>query len=153
LREGSVAESKVKNVSKSKKKIEQYCSVCKKKFEMPVVEAADEVIWLKCPGCQGFLPFMTEEHGGAAKAHADWKDGSGIEGDLAPEDIDPERALEYSETGDYKVGDVIYHRSWNDYGKITAKESLPGNRKVIYVHFINQGKIRLLEGVPKKESR
>ena len=147
-----MAESKVRNVSKSNRTIEQYCSVCKKTFEMPVVEAADEVIWLKCPGCQGFLPFMTGDPGDPAKSQSGPNEGSKIEGDLAPEDIDPERALEYSETGEYKVGDIIYHRSWNDYGKVTAKESLPGNRKIIYVHFVNQGKIRLLEGVPKKES-
>jgi hypothetical protein len=150
--ETSVAESKVKNVNKSKKTIEQYCSVCKKTFEMPVVEAADEVIWLKCPGCQGYLPFMTGDPGDSAKALLESKEEGRIGGDLAPEDIDPERALEYTETGEYNVGDVIYHRSWNDYGKVTAKESLPGNRKIIHVHFINQGKIRLLEGVPKKES-
>ncbi len=95
---------------------------------------------------------MTDDPVDPAKSQSGPNEGSKIEGDLAPEDIDPERALEYSETGEYKVGDIIYHRSWNDYGKVTAKESLPGNRKIIYVHFVNQGKIRLLEGVPKKES-
>ncbi len=147
-----MAESKVQNMNKSKKTIEQYCSVCKKTFEMPVVDSADEVIWLKCPGCQGYLPFMTGDSGDPAKASSESKEGGRIGGDLAPEDIDLERALEYSETGEYNAGDVIYHRSWNDYGKVIAKESLPGNRKIIHVHFINQGKIRLLEGVPKKES-
>ena len=151
MREGLVAEGKVKSAGKSKRMMEQYCSVCKKKFEMPVVEEAEEVIWLKCPGCQGYLPFMTGEQGSPSKTISETNRVGGTE-DLAPEDIDPERALEYTETGEYKVGDVIYHRSWNDYGKITAKESLPGNRKIIHVHFINQGKIRLLEGVPKKES-
>jgi len=147
-----VTEGKVKSVSKNKRMVEQYCSVCRKTFEMPVVEEADEVIWLKCPGCQGYLPFMTGEPGESSKTLSESHERSGIEEDLAPEDIDPERALEYSETGEYNVGDIIYHRSWNDYGKITVKESLPGNRKIIHVHFINQGKIRLLEGVPKKES-
>lgn len=147
-----MTEGKVKSVSKSNKTIEQYCSVCRKTFEMPVVEEADEVIWLKCPGCQGYLPFMTGEPGDSSKAIAETQGKASGGEDLAPEDIDPDRAMEYSETGEYNVGDVIYHRSWNDYGKITAKESLPGNRKIIYVHFINQGKIRLLEGVPKKES-
>ena len=147
-----MAEGKVKSAGMSKKTIEQYCSVCKKTFEMPVVEQADEVIWLKCPGCQGYLPFMTEEHAHASEPVSDKEEQVPVGDDLAPEDIDPDRALEYSETSEYNVGDIIYHRSWNDYGKITAKESLPGNRKIILVHFVNQGKIRLLEGVPKKET-
>ena len=41
----------------------------------------------------------------------------------------------------------IRDRSWNDYGKIIEKEILPGNRKTIHVQFVNQGNIRLLEGI------
>ena len=45
------------------KTIEQFCSVCKKTFEMPVVEEGDnqDVIWLNCPGCRGYLPHMTNQ--------------------------------------------------------------------------------------------
>lgn len=146
-----MAQGNVKSASRKKKTIEQYCSVCKKTFSMPVVEEADEVIWLKCPGCQGFLPFMTGDPGSASKSVSDVSIKNDEIEDIAPEDIDPDRAREYSENDEYNVGDIIYHRSWNDYGKVTAKEALPGNRKTIHVNFINQGKIRLLEGVPKKD--
>ncbi len=41
-------------------KIKQYCSVCREELEMEVVpteeEEEDGVIWLRCPGCRGFLP-------------------------------------------------------------------------------------------------
>lgn len=41
-------------------KITQYCSVCREELEMEVVPTEDEevdgVIWLRCPGCRGFLP-------------------------------------------------------------------------------------------------
>jgi hypothetical protein len=116
---------------------------------MKVVEGdeGDEVIWLKCPGCKGFLPYITEEEEEA---------GTELEAEspeLAPEDIDAEErenAIEYDESSEYEIDDVIYHRSWNDYGKVIAKEELPGNRKTIIVNFVNQSKIRLLEGVTRK---
>ena len=51
------------------KTITQYCSVCKEHFEMEVVKqgSSKNVIWLKCPGCQGFLPHMPEDEDGEAK--------------------------------------------------------------------------------------
>jgi hypothetical protein len=67
--------------------------------------------------------------------------------DLSIEDLYTDSAREYRETDEYEVGEVVYHRSWNDYGKVLAKETLSGNRKTILVHFVNQGKTRLLEGV------
>jgi len=149
IREVLVAQRKGKSAGTRVKSIEQYCSVCKKTFDMPIVEEADnhEVIWLKCPECEGFLPYMTgqPEEGDEALGGAEEQGGSGQE--LALEDIDTENALEYSEKNEYKIGDVIYHRSWNDYGKVIEKEILPGRRKTIHVQFVNQGKIRLLEGV------
>ncbi len=126
--------------------ITQHCSVCGKDFEMEVVEKDDGtgVIWLRCPGCKGYLPRLVDEEGAGEAA------GGGEPAELAPEDISQEEregAKEYTESGEYEVDDVIYHRSWNDYGKVIAKETLPGNRKTIIVNFVNQGKIRLLEGV------
>ena len=43
--------------------INQYCSVCKDQFDMEVVKQGSSkgVIWLKCPGCQGFLPYTGVE--------------------------------------------------------------------------------------------
>ncbi len=129
-----------------KRMINQHCSVCKKDFDMEVVDGGEsnDVIWLKCPGCEGFLPYIA---GGEKGVGAD----AGTEpSELAPEDLDSEErenAREYDESSEYEVDDVIYHRSWNDYGKVITKEELPGHRKTIIVNFVNQGKIRLLEGV------
>lgn len=128
------------------RKMDQYCSVCKKSFEMPVVDEADnqDVIWLKCPGCSGFLPYMSEEQ--KALYRSDEKAAEDEIDDIAIEDIDKEKAKEYSEAIKYDVGDIVFHRSWNDYGKVVSKETLPGHRNTIIVNFVNQGKIRLLEG-------
>jgi len=116
---------------------------------MPVVEEADnhDVVWLKCPGCQGFLPYMLDSVvSGEGTENYDVSTQTDTE-DLALEDIDQEKAREYRESNEYKIGEIIYHRSWNDYGKVVSKETLPGHRKTIVVQFVNQGRIRLLEGV------
>jgi len=125
--------------------IEQYCSVCKDQFEMEVVKQGSSkgVVWLKCPGCQGYLPYMpdeneeTDESAGADAAKQE----------LAIEDLDIENAREYSENETYEVGEIVHHRSWNDFGKVLSKDQLPGNRKTVWVQFLRQGKIQLLEGV------
>lgn len=147
--EGTVAAGKGTKKEMKKQTIEQYCSVCKESFDMEVVDGDDgaDVLWLKCPGCEGYLPYMTGEGetGDEEGERDDSDDGGPV--DLAPEDIDKDQAREYSESDEYQIDDVVYHRSWNDYGKVIAKETLPGRRKTIVVHFINQGKIRLLEGV------
>ena len=146
-REVLVAQRKDESTTTESKTIEQYCSVCKETYEMPIVDEPDDhdVVWLKCPGCAGFLPYMTDQSKNADESGAEEEGGEA--GDLALEDIDIESAKEYAEKNEYEVGELIYHRSWNDYGKVVAKEELPGNRKTIHVLFVNQGKIRLLEGV------
>lgn len=122
--------------------IKQHCSVCKSDFEMEIIKqgSGENVVWLKCPGCQGFLPYMPDD-----ETKAD--DTEEIEKPLALEDIDIEQAKEYSDDQEFEIGEVIHHRSWNDYGKIVSKGSLPGNRRTIWVQFLRQGKVQLLEGV------
>lgn len=127
----------------SAKTMKQHCSVCKADFDMEIIKqgSSESVLWLKCPGCQGFLPYMPDEGGDeGAQNEAEEKP-------VALEDLDVENAKEYQESGLYEIGEVIHHRSWNDYGKIVAKDTLPGNRKTIWVQFIRQGKVQLLEGV------
>ena len=105
--------------------------------------SSKSVVWLKCPGCQGFLPHMPDEANEAAESEG--KDDANKE--LALEDIDVENAKEYTEQDTYEIGDIVHHRSWNDFGKVVSRDSLPGNRRTIWVQFLRQGKIQLLEGV------
>jgi hypothetical protein len=104
--------------------------------------SSEGVIWLKCPGCQGFLPHMPDESEGAGREKP-----KAEEPELALEDLDIENAKEYAEDQIYTIGDVVHHRSWNDFGKVVSKGQLPGNRMTIWVQFLRQGKIQLLEGV------
>lgn len=125
--------------------IKQHCSVCKADFEMEIIKQGsnENVVWLKCPGCQGFLPYMPNEEADA-KSEASKEDDA-----IALEDLDVEHAREYYEDQTFEVGDVIHHRSWNDYGRVVSKDALPGNRHTIWVQFLRQGKVQLLEGVQK----
>jgi hypothetical protein len=113
---------------------------------MEVVEGgtdSNDVIWLQCPGCKGFLPYMVEDEEESSGDAAEPKE-------LAPEDLsddEKEQAREYHESEEYEVDEIIYHRSWHDHGKVVSKEELPGGRKTIVVSFVSQGTIRLLEGV------
>ena len=104
--------------------------------------SSKRVIGLKCPGCQGFLPHMPDDSDSEES-----KKPKEAEADLALEDLDIENAKEYEEDQIYTIGDVIHHRSWNDFGKVVSKGALPGNRKTICVQFLRQGNIQLLEGV------
>ncbi|MBN2184976.1 MAG: hypothetical protein JW746_06575 [Candidatus Krumholzibacteriota bacterium] len=129
--------------------IEQKCSVCDDVFDMEVIEeaAGSGVPWLKCPRCKGVLPYMGDEDG--EEREEEKNEAEPETGDIAPEDFsveEKENALEYEKENEYGLGDIIYHRSWNDYGKVISKEVLPGHRKTIIVNFGHQGKIRLLEG-------
>jgi hypothetical protein len=140
----------------------QFCSVCKSTFEMEVVResAEDGVIWLRCPNCQGILPHMPSI---ADPADASTGADAGIEERPRPgtgaaeedkvsaaadllDEIDPEQARPYDAKETYEVGEVVHHRAWNDYGIVKATETLPGNRRIIRVRFVNAGEVQLLEG-------
>jgi len=129
--------------STDSKTIKQFCSVCKSEFEMEIIKQGsnESVLWLKCPGCKGFLPYIPEDFADANSTDAAEDDA------VAIEDLDVENAKDYVESDVYEVGEVIHHRSWNDYGKILSKGVLPGNRRTIVVQFLRQGKVQLLEDV------
>ena len=127
----------------------QYCSVCKAQFEMTVVSEAgdDGVVWLKCPQCAGILPHMPAEDAPAKTPSNAPGEAPAEEPAASPvEEIDPDTARLYSPREIYEVGDVVHHRGWNDYGRVVAKEELPGNRAMIRVRFAQNGEVQLIEG-------
>ena len=60
-------------------------------------------------------------------------------------DMDVSTAVPYRPWETYAEGDVIHHLAWDDYGVVVAKEVLPGNRRVVRVHFSAAGVVRLIE--------
>jgi len=55
-------------------------------------------------------------------------------------------ARDYDPAQTYEVGDIVYHRSMNQYGRVVEKTLLPGNRAVIRVQFEAGEPISLREG-------
>jgi hypothetical protein len=120
--------------------IRQYCSVCKATLDMAVVDTVQdhEVTWLKCPRCNGILPHMMSrdearelETPPAPVAVAEVP----VEAPAAIPEIERNGAQDYDPTLTYEVGAVVYHRSFNQYGRVVEKTQLPGRRAAIRVQF------------------
>jgi hypothetical protein len=71
--------------------------------------------------------------------------------DLSLDTIHDLEIIEYDSQRQFEIGSVIYHRSWNDYGRVLEKIALPGDRQAIRVKFLNQGNVNLLENVREAE--
>lgn len=58
-----------------------------------------------------------------------------------------EDSREYSPKLEYQVGDVIYHKVWDDVGIVRAKEVMSNGRASLVVHFENSKDKRLVENL------
>lgn len=56
-----------------------------------------------------------------------------------------EDSKEYSPKNVYKVGDVVYHKAWDDVGIVRAKEVMSNGRGSVLVHFEKNKEKRLIE--------
>ncbi len=131
--------------------IQQYCSVCKATLEMAVVDTVQDhdVTWLKCPRCNGILPHMVSREEEAPAAEAPPAPAGPVAPAPAPATIpEAERgtARDYDPSLTYQVGEVIYHRSFNQFGRVLEKTHLAGNRAVIRVQFESGDPLNLREG-------
>jgi hypothetical protein len=59
---------------------------------------------------------------------------------LSPEDSKP-----YDPRAEYQIGDIIYHRAWDDYGIVRAKQILSNGSCAIVVLFEKNKEKRLVE--------
>lgn len=58
-----------------------------------------------------------------------------------------EDSKDYTPRGEYQVGDVIYHKSWDDVGIVRSKEVMSNGRASLVVHFEKNKEKRLVENV------
>lgn len=58
-----------------------------------------------------------------------------------------EDSKEYSPKGEYAIGDVIYHKTWDDVGIIRSKEIMSNGRAALLVHFEKNKEKRLVENL------
>ena len=56
-----------------------------------------------------------------------------------------EDSKEYSPKAEYQIGDVIYHKTWDDVGIVKAKEIMSNGRASLLVHFEKNKDKRLVE--------
>ena len=133
----------------STRTIRQYCSVCKATLDMSIVDTVQdhEVTWLKCPRCNGILPHMLSGEEGAAAAPRT-SEPRVVEAP-SPGFSDEERAaaLDYDAAAAYQVGQVLYHRSINKFGRVIEKTVLPGQRAAVRVRFDDGEEMTLREQV------
>ncbi len=61
--------------------------------------------------------------------------------------VTPEDARKYSPTEEYNIGDVIYHKIWDDVGIVRAKEVTSTGGKAILVQFEKNSEKRLIENL------
>lgn len=63
--------------------------------------------------------------------------------------ISREDARKYSPTEEYEIGDVIFHKVWDDVGIVRAKEVTSNGGKSILVQFEKNSEKRLIENLSK----
>ena len=139
--------------SSSSRTIRQYCSVCKATLDMAIVETgqAHEVTWLKCPQCDGILPHLMSKDEPQELAPAPVSAATATAPPAsAPAGI-PESekatARDYDPAATYEVGEVVYHRSFNRWGRVAEKTTLAGKRSAIRVEFDGGESMTLREAV------
>jgi hypothetical protein len=118
---------------------------------MAVVDTVQDqdVTWLKCPRCNGILPHMLSREEEAPSEETPPAPAVPAMPAAAPTAIpEAERgtAHDYDPSHTYQVGDVIYHRSFNQFGRVLEKTQLAGKRAVIRVQFETGEPLALREG-------
>lgn len=127
------------------KNVEAFCTTCGavKKFEISGELAGEEnkdKRWAKCKTCKQTSIIDLNEIKNVGKP--------------VLEGIENQDVKDYSPTNSYNVGDNIYHKSWDDFGKVVAKEVTSDGQSSIIVEFQKSGNKKLIESItqnPKSE--
>ncbi|MDP4116116.1 MAG: hypothetical protein Q8903_08275 [Bacteroidota bacterium] len=118
------------------KNVEAYCNVCDaiKKMEITGEIASDEnKRWAKCKKCK---QTMVIDIAVKVKEEAPSLDN-----------VENENASDYSPKETYEVGQAIYHKNWDDFGKVTSKEIMSNGKSSIVVEFKKSGTKKLVESL------
>jgi hypothetical protein len=62
-------------------------------------------------------------------------------------EIETRESKNYSPTETYSIGDVIYHKTWDDYGVVTNKLSISDGQSSLIVEFKKLGNKKLVESI------
>ena len=122
---------------------------------MAVVDTVQdhEVTWLKCPRCNGILPHMMshdelQETLEPPVIAATTTAAAAVVTETPVAIPEPERATarDYEPGLTYQVGEIVYHRSLNAFGRVVEKTALAGHRAAIRVQFDGGDSMTLREG-------
>ncbi|MGD1005987.1 MAG: hypothetical protein ABR980_01990 [Ignavibacteriaceae bacterium] len=120
------------------KNIEAICPNC---GGMKKMELAGEVLgtdnhdkyWAKCKKCKQTMIIDMNEDVKVTKPS--------LEG------IENEDCTVYSPEKSFSVGESIYHKNWDDFGKVVSKDVLSSGQKSIAVEFQKSGLKKLIESL------
>lgn len=125
------------------KNIDAFCSYCGTERTLELVkdafkEEGENKRWGKCKKCKQMIMIDLSSV----------KDKS-----VSLDDLETDDAIEYSPTKTFEVGNVIFHKGWEDFGKITNKEILSNGQKSITVDFQKSGTKKLIESILKQNQQ
>jgi len=122
------------------KNIEGFCNFCNSITKM---ELAGEVSgntdenkrWAKCKKCKQTTLIDLRDKNGVIKPTLN--------------DFTGDNCSDYSPLKSFEIGESIFHKSWDDFGIVVAKEILSSGRSSITVEFQKLGQKKLIETLTK----
>lgn len=123
------------------KNVEAFCTICGsvKKFEITGTLAGEEnqnKRWAKCKTCKQTRIIDLADIKTESKPN--------LEG------IESQTVKNYSPADTYEIGDNIYHKSWDDFGKVVNKVVTSDGQSSIIVEFQKSGNKKLIESFTQK---
>jgi|SRR3989304_6724322 len=122
------------------KNVEAYCSVCNTMRKMELAgdaTSSDEEQgtkrWAKCKKCKQTMMINIEKDVKETK--------------VSLEGIENQECTTYSPMKSFIVGEALYHKSWDDFGKVVSKEIMSNGQSSISVEFQKSGLKKLIESV------
>ncbi len=118
------------------KNIEAFCPVCNgmKKMELTgdlVVDESNSKQWAKCKKCKQTMLIDLNQDVKETK--------------VSLEGIENQDCTVYSPQKSFSIGEAIYHKNWDDFGKVVSKSILSNGQKSISVEFQKSGHKNLIE--------
>jgi hypothetical protein len=118
------------------KNVEVYCAICGsvKKFEITgdyTEKEGESKKWAKCKSCKQTQVIDLNDIVVSVKPDFD--------------NIETKHSKNYSPSEEYFVGDVIYHKAWDDYGVVINKMLISDGKSSITVEFKKSGIKKLIE--------
>jgi hypothetical protein len=122
------------------KNIEAFCGVCGSVTKMELAGESSVLSfqnkrWAKCKKCKQMALITLPE----AETKRD--------DELELDEITFENSIEYAPQKTFGLGDAIYHKMWDDYGKVIAKEVSSNGQNSILVDFQKSGSKKLIESI------